>query len=353
MDTITHALLGGTIGQAVYGKRLSSPVKWIGALSAMLPDLDVFYGKPPFAHFKYHRGYTHAVFIDIMVGVALGALVWWIFKKRGSQDKLKDCIGLFVLALLSHPFLDLMTSYGTQVLLPFSQDRYAFNVIGAVDPGYTAILLIGLLLSAFIHRWGRACTQISLALSMVYLGYCGYLNHTAEVMATNQLRDADYQGFNVTSYPTLFQPYLRQVVARKNDQVLVGFVSLWEPKPIHWNEAEDKREDPDVRNLSQSEIGQLFNWFAQGQVRGEVSILDGQQTKRARITDLRYATPLNPTSGLWGIEATYKNDIRISAISYYHQRPSLSSLRPQEAWELVTTYVSTLWQHAFPKVSRE
>jgi len=255
MDSLTHALLGGTIAQAVYGKRLSSAVKWIGALSAMLPDVDVFYHSTPFDHFKYHRGYTHAFLFDVIAGILLGTVVWWLIKKRSSTNppnKLKDCIGLFVIVLLSHPFLDLFTSYGTQVFLPFSENRYAFDVIAAIDPGYTVILLTGLVAGCFTRRWSQICAQVGLGLSALYLVYCGFLNQQATTLASTQLNEGGRQGFLVKSYPTLFQPSLRQVVARKADTLMVGFLSLWSPQQIQWDEVRDERNNPEANDL---EIG--------------------------------------------------------------------------------------------------
>ncbi|MGB1248508.1 MAG: metal-dependent hydrolase, partial [Chitinophagales bacterium] len=47
------------------------------------------------------------------------------------------------LALFTHVLLDAFTTYGTQLLLPFSDKRISFDSINIVDPVYTIPLLLG------------------------------------------------------------------------------------------------------------------------------------------------------------------------------------------------------------------
>ena len=63
---------------------------------------------------------------------------------------------LFFLAIVTHPFLDCFTAYGTQFFEPLSRLRVAWNTISVVDPLYTLPFLLLLLLAA---RSGRG-TQV-------------------------------------------------------------------------------------------------------------------------------------------------------------------------------------------------
>ena len=55
-------------------------------------------------------------------------------------------------SMLSHPLLDWFTTYGTQLLAPFSRHRFAIDGVGIVDPFYSLTLIAGL--SAI--RWNAA-----------------------------------------------------------------------------------------------------------------------------------------------------------------------------------------------------
>jgi inner membrane protein len=89
------------------------------------------------------------------------------------------------LALITHPLLDWMTVYGTQLLRPFTDTPYAVGSVFIIDPLYTLPLLIGAGLALFMRqgggiRWARA----SLVLSTAYLAW----GVAAQQMATRQMQ---------------------------------------------------------------------------------------------------------------------------------------------------------------------
>ena len=59
------------------------------------------------------------------------------------------------LALVTHPLLDAMTVYGTQLLLPFTHTPYAVGSVFIIDPLYTLPLLLGVLLALLGLTLGR------------------------------------------------------------------------------------------------------------------------------------------------------------------------------------------------------
>ena len=157
MDTITQSLLGAVVGKAFFSGRLGKRAVVWGAVGGALPDLDmlpiVFAG--PWGEVLYHRGPSHALWFGPLVGAVLGLGVWRFYYGRqgrqsasrpdpGAPAALPAWIGLFVLALLTHPLLDLFTSYGTQLLTPFSRERFALHAVGIVDPFYSLILVAAL-----------------------------------------------------------------------------------------------------------------------------------------------------------------------------------------------------------------
>ncbi len=147
MDSITQAVLGAAIGEAVLGKKIGSKAALYGAIIGSIPDFDValriFYS--PYEMLSIHRGYSHSILFSI-----LGALFLSFGLKRLHLFKpiYYSIIFLFTwLCLFTHMLLDAFTAYGTQLFLPFSNTRFGFDSVNVIDPLYTLPLLFGLLLS--------------------------------------------------------------------------------------------------------------------------------------------------------------------------------------------------------------
>jgi len=172
MDSITQATLGAAIGQALLGKKLGSKAAVLGAIVATIPDLDVvllpLYDS--LQRISIHRGISHSILFSV-----LGALLLTYILTRIKWAKHLSVKRLFIfswLALFTHILLDAFTAYGTQVFLPFSDNRVSFDSINIVDPVYTIPLLIGLVITVYHlslnKKWSRA-NHIGLAVSSAYL----------------------------------------------------------------------------------------------------------------------------------------------------------------------------------------
>ncbi len=152
MDNITHGLLGAAIGMLRRrdggpdsDSRLATPshtdkaVVWASFIAAELPDIDVIFGSKPLGEYVYHRGLTHAVVMaPVIAAIATGLtkLVW----RRARVGT----VYMWSLAavLIAHLLNDLMTGWGTRLLLPFSQARLGLDWIPIVDLLYTVPLAV-------------------------------------------------------------------------------------------------------------------------------------------------------------------------------------------------------------------
>jgi inner membrane protein len=229
----------------------------------------------------------------------------------GDRTALGAWIALFVLTLFTHPLLDLFTSYGTQLLAPFSNRRFALDAIAVIDPVYSAMLLVALTLGLFTGParrptwrldWSRAAAVLALVLSTAYLFYGLWLNQQAEREAYAQLAAQGRPAARVHCYPTLLQLYLRRCVARAEGEVWVGALSLWRSHPVDWR-AFKPPNHPLVDQLLQTREGRIFEWFAMGQVAPQVLRQDGRFV--VTLDDLRYGFFIDPAHGLWGIRAEF------------------------------------------------
>ncbi|MFZ3218336.1 MAG: metal-dependent hydrolase [Candidatus Acidiferrales bacterium] len=153
MDTITHGIVGSLIGKGFFSKRNARVATFAATIGAMFPDVDVVeevFSRDPLAIVKYHRAITHS-FVGLPFFAAI--LAWltragfaFARKRWGLRDwESPSWLILFIIyavAIASHILLDAMTSFGTRIWYPFSQDRVAWDVLFIVDFCFTAIALL-------------------------------------------------------------------------------------------------------------------------------------------------------------------------------------------------------------------
>src|SRR4029450_11156415 len=114
----------------------------------------------------------------------------------GGRGPAATWFRLFVLTILSHPLLDLCTTYGTVLLAPFSYRRFAIDAIAIIDPAYSLALATALgggLARGVGTRPARVAAASALALSTAYLVYGLLLNHEAERRAPAPPADGGHQ----------------------------------------------------------------------------------------------------------------------------------------------------------------
>lgn len=198
MDNLTHGLLGAAIGMLRPrdgGPERDAPptptdraVVWASVMAAEMPDLDVFLGGGPMAGYQYHRGLSHAFITAPAVALVASSVVSLLWRKaRFGTVYLWSLLSV----LVAHLVNDLMTGWGTRVLLPWSEARLASDWVPIVDLLYTLPLLLGVLLA---YRRpllrGKAIAGVLLYL-LVYT--CGYraAAHTLVERATREAYAAE------------------------------------------------------------------------------------------------------------------------------------------------------------------
>lgn len=342
MDTLTQIALGATIGQAVGGRRLGRVAVAAGAVGGLIPDLDVLVVPllGPLAEWQYHRGITHSLFFGPIVGTALGWASWrltraWRPHSPAAEDAARvTWIQVWLLALLTHPLLDLFTVYGTQLLAPLAPTRFAIPAVAIIDPAYTLILLLALLVG-----WRARATiatraaGAALALSTLYLFFGWSQNDAAERLARAQLaREGNPAVASVQAYPAIFQPFLRRVVVEDRDGVRVGFVSTLAPSAMRWT-CLARSDEPRVRVVADTEAGRVFAHFAAGRVWPRLIPLEGGGVE-VRLTDLRYGFPGDTIAGWWGVEAS------VDAAGRLVSEPRRIQLVRELSWDAVRAVFS-------------
>jgi membrane-bound metal-dependent hydrolase YbcI (DUF457 family) len=160
MDTITHGIAGALISKAAFGGRdLFPPTEmgkkrlatWALMLGAIFPDSDVlreFFSSNAMLMITWHRSITHSLLLLPIWSVILAAVTEAVARWRKWEAPTFSLLtGLYAVGILSHIFLDLLTTYGTMIWSPLEWSRPAWDILFIIDFTFTGILLIPQLLA--------------------------------------------------------------------------------------------------------------------------------------------------------------------------------------------------------------
>ena len=222
MDPLTHLATG-----VICSQLLPAPSRWwaalAGAIFAVLPDVDYFFIYwDRLAFIRYHRGFTHSLVAVPLLALA-GALLGRVL---GGPRWFRPLLILGIVVLLSHLLLDLATSYGTQLLSPFSRRRFSLDWIFIIDPYFTALLLAGVIAALAWPRWGPRAGAGVLAAAAVYLLVCASYHHQALDLARRVFPEGNPGGQTVAALPQPFSCRRWQLIAAGPAEIRQAFVQL-------------------------------------------------------------------------------------------------------------------------------
>ena len=232
MDSLSQLALGAAVGVAVMGRRTAvwKAALW-GGVAGTLPDLDVFIDHgDPIRNMVLHRAETHALWWLTLFSLPFAALV---ARLHGEWAQWRRWWLAMWLALVTHPLLDAMTVYGTQLLLPFTNHPFGVGSIAIIDPLYTLPLLVGAIW-ALVSRGsprGLRANLVGLALSTAYLGWTVLAQQHVERIAQASLAAQGIAAERVLVVPTTFNSVLWRVVAMQDAHYHEGFYSLRDASP--------------------------------------------------------------------------------------------------------------------------
>ena len=232
MDSLSQIALGAAVGVATMGRRTAvwKAALW-GAVAGTLPDLDVFIDHgDPVRNMVLHRAESHALFWLTLFSLPLAALVarlhgeWAIWRRWWLA---------MWLVLVTHPLLDTMTVYGTQLALPFSDHPFGVASIFIIDPVYTLPLLVGAIwaLASRGSTGGLRVNALGLVLSTAYLAWGVAAQQHVERIARDALVRQGIAAEQLLVTPAPLNTLLWRVVAMSGAHYHEGFYSLLDAEP--------------------------------------------------------------------------------------------------------------------------
>lgn len=231
MDSLTQLALGATVSVAVMGRHTAvwKAALW-GAVAGTLPDLDALIDHgDAILNMVLHRAESHSLMYLTLLAPLLGALV---ARLHGEWPLWRRWSWVMWGVLFTHPLLDWMTVYGTQLLQPFTDYPYGVGSLFIIDPGVTLPLLVGLIAAlSFRAQRGLRWNTVGLALACGYVGWSVLAQAQATGTARAELVKLGVQAQQLMVTPTPFNTLLWRVVATTPEHYWEGYTSLLDAQP--------------------------------------------------------------------------------------------------------------------------
>jgi inner membrane protein len=326
MDPVSQGVVGAVVAQTAARRATLATVAWYGALGGMAPDLDVLFQSPtdPLLFLEFHRQFTHA-----LVFIPVGALlVYWVLRAVANRVTLLQVLTPWqgylacLMGYATHGLLDACTSYGTQLLWPFSDARIAWDTMSIVDPLFTIPLLVLVIAASRSQRlWLTVCACIW----MLSIFFMGWWQHQRAMAASEQI--AQIRGHDPLRLAV--KPSFANLLVWKSiyefdghyyvDAVRVGLDSRWYPG-ARVAKLSLPRDFPglDADSLQAKDV-ERFRWFSDDYLSADEN--------QPRIVDMRYSLVPNQIEPMWGIDIDF--DRQTEHVAWWSSR-DLSSADQRE-----------------------
>ena len=235
MDNLCHTLVGAALAEA--GLRRKTPLATATLLiGANLPDVDgiLYWLHRPVDALGFRRGWTHGVLAMAVWPFVLTGLVlaWdrWV-RRRGHPERApavpRALLLLSLLALLTHPLLDLCNTYGVRLLMPFSGHWFHGDTLFIADPWMWLSLGLGYLVARELRRRGAARPEWparwALGVATAYVAVMAASNLAARAIVRRAAATeggAAVERLMVSPLP--LDPFHRSVVIARGDAYEMG-----------------------------------------------------------------------------------------------------------------------------------
>lgn len=330
MDPLTQGTLGAVLPQSVSRPGQAGSAALLGFFAGMAADLDVLIrsSTDPLLFLEYHRQFTHSL-VFIPIGGALCALALHALLGRRRGLSLRQSWLFCTLGYATHALLDACTTYGTMLLWPFSEQRFAWNTISIIDPLFTLPLLAAVIAASVWRR--PALARLGLAWGLAYMAMGLAQREAAESMGYALAAERGHQPLRLEAKPSFANILVWKVVYETEDRYFVDGVraTLW-PR-VYPGAAVLKldldRDMPWLDRSSQQALDiERFRWFSNGYIARDPIYAN-------RVMDIRYSLLPNEIAPLWSIELRPEARRGEHALYQVHRDPSPD--RARRLWEML------------------
>lgn len=314
MDIVTQGIIGATVAQSAARKEHVRLATFIGFVAGMIADADVLIrsSSDPLLVLEYHRHFTHSIFF-VPIGALVAFILFWPFlrKKLAARFLYLYCF----LGYLLSGFIDACTSYGTHLFWPVVSSRTSWHFISIVDPIFTSLLLIGVIIG--FKKINTRYSRIGLILAGVYLLFAVVQLNRAESSIHELAEQRNHAIEQIMVKPTFGNTILWRSVYLADDIFYIDVVRAGLSKRVYpgtsinkFNQGESF-PNIELRSTLYNDI-KRFEYFSDGYV--------GQYPGKPHIIgDVRYSmSPLSDVP-LWGIEMNLEDTNQHVKYEFYRE----------------------------------
>jgi inner membrane protein len=185
-------------------------------LGANMPDIDVFFGNAPWDPLAIHRGFTHGIVGGVLVMPPILAGLLWLYDRgqlgRGATFKsglsmhFGWLLALSYLGAITHPFLDLLTTYSVQLFSPLSDRWYHSDGLFIIDVWIWLLLAVCIGVSKQREKKGkdwRRLPQVGIGIVVAYIGLNLLISQRADAAVRSWAGDRPVEAIFASPPPVL------------------------------------------------------------------------------------------------------------------------------------------------------
>ncbi len=297
MDPITHAAAGALVGQIFRNRSRGRSLLWLAIVAGVAADLDNFFGiGDPEKYLLHHRGITHSLIGGALIAVLLALAMRFLAK----SVPFSLALAITGAAVAGHIFLDWITSFGTQLLAPFSNRRFALDGIFIIDPFFTAALWLLTWIAIRSAKKRRSMAAVGLALIVAYpAGNIG-VRLAAASHLESRLQNEGIRFEQVHFSPEMLTPVFWKVVVEDGERYrMTGFSLLNPGRPFAFRDFR-KADALLIERLGiQATIFRTWGWFAVYPVMEREAVGGGAKIV---FSDLRFYSTLGAMRAMSGAD---------------------------------------------------
>lgn len=256
----------------------------------------------PAADLAFRRGWTHGIPALVVLPFLLTAAVVLFDRMVRHMGRAVlpsgvvpgEVLLLAAVAILTHPLLDTLNTYGVRWLMPVRGDWYYGDALFIVDPWLWLVLGVGVVASngrrsaRGIKTVGGRPARIALAVGTAYVAAMVFAGVAARRIARQELEAlAGVPVEQLMVGPRPLTPFARQVVAAQGDRYQVG-TFRWFARP-HVQDLRTfprpRADDPVLAAARATPLGRRFLGWARFPT---VQVEEAPGGARLHLIDLRY-----------------------------------------------------------------
>lgn len=197
-----------------------------GFLAGAFPDSDfVLRVFDTLTYVALHRGVTHSI---LLLPAWAWVVAWLLALFSRLSSRRRPWQAFYPVAALGigiHIAGDVITSYGTMLLAPFSDHAFALPFTFIIDPWFTGILVLGLAGGWFMPR-KRYPSILAFAVLGCYIGFQAMLHSQAVDVGRAYIESRGWREAEAHAFPQPLSPFNWKIVVRRGGEYDVALINL-------------------------------------------------------------------------------------------------------------------------------